>query len=287
MNQMVKLALIGDIHGNYMAFQAFLAYLDTHPVDGVVCLGDYVTDGPYPERTMELLYGMRKKYACYMVRGNREEYLLNNVDNREGWKPSSANGALLYTLQHMTKADMDFFTDLPSEREVRIEGCPVMYICHGTPGKIRGNVNEEAGLRESVMKELPFDYLLGGHSHHQEIYRQQGKTYINPGALGFTIDGVGRRTQFAMLTGCRERWDAEFLAIPYDVDSYLRAFTESGLDELGMTLNKAVKKSLVTGINYFYNCILAMEKEAIEAGVGSIAGMPEEAWKRLEERFEL
>jgi putative phosphoesterase len=284
---MTKLALLSDIHGNYMAMQAFLAYLSDHPVDGVICLGDYVTDGPYPERVMELLYNMRDKYHCHMIRGNREEYLLDNIGNPKGWKPSSANGALHYTLQRMTDGDMAFFASLPSEREVKIEGCPTLYICHGIPGRIRGNVKEEAGLRKQVMQELQNDYLLGGHSHHQEIYRQQGKTYINPGALGLAIDGVGGQVPFAVLTGTHEKWEAELVSIPYDVETYLKAFTESGLDELGMTLNKALKKTLVTGINYFYKCIVAMEQEAAETGIGSIARMPEEAWRRLEERFGL
>lgn len=284
---MVKLALISDIHGNYKALEAFLEHIGRHPVDGVICLGDYVTDGPYPERTMELMYGMREKYTCYMVRGNREDYLLDNVGNREGWKPSSANGTLYYTFRHLTEADMAFFASLPTERELRIEGCPTLYLCHGTPGRVRGNVHEEEGLKERVMEELSYQYLLGGHSHHQEIDRRQGKTYINPGSLGFAVDGVGRRAQFAVLEGAGGGWETAFLSIPYDVEGYLQAFSASGVDEMGMTLNKAVKKSIVTGVNYFYKCILAMEAEAGETGVGSIAEMPEGKWAELEERFGL
>ena len=284
---MVKYALISDVHGNYKALEAFLTYIGEHPVDGIICLGDYVTDAPYPERTMALLYEMRKKYTCYMLRGNREDYLLNNVGNKEGWKPSSSNGTLYYTLQHMTERDLAFFASLPTEQELRVEGCPALYLCHGTPGRVRGNVHEEEGLREKVMKELPYPYLLGGHSHHQEIDRLFNKTYINPGSLGFPVDGVGRHSQFAMLTGGEDVWEAELLSISYDVEEYLRAFAESGVDEMGMTLNKAIKKSLVTGVNYFYKCILAMEAEARAAGMASVADMPEEEWEKLERRFDM
>lgn len=284
---MVKYAVFSDVHGNYKALEAVLKYIGNQNVDGIIALGDYVTDGPYPERTLELLHEMLGRYNCCMIRGNREEYLLDNIDNREGWKPSSANGTLYYTMQHVSEADMAFFASLPSEREVRIEGCPALYICHGTPGRVRGNVYEEAGLKEKVLEELKFSYLLGGHSHHQETDHRLGKTYINPGSLGFAVDGMGRRAQFALLTGSGRGWETELLSIPYDVDGYLAAFAESGVDEVGMTLNRAVKKSLVTGINYFYRCIVAMEAEAKRQGVPSIAQMPEEAWRRLEQRFEL
>lgn len=146
---------------------------------------------------------------------------------------------------------------------------------------------EEAGLRETVMEELQYSCLLGGHSHHQGWDRYRGKSYINPGSLGLAIDGVGRRAQFAMLTGTEEGWEAELMSISYDAEGYLQAFTDCGLDDLGMTLNKAVRKCIVTGENYFYRCILAMEQAAKEAGAASMADMPETEWKKLEERFEL
>ena len=283
----MKLALISDIHGNYKALEAFLNYMEQHPTDAVISLGDYITDAPYPERTMALLYGMREKYPCYMLRGNREDYILDNEGNGEGWKPSSANGTLYYTLQHITEKDKAFFRTLPTEREVCIEGCPSLYICHGTPGRVRGNVHQEEGLKEKVLAALPCRYLLGGHTHHQEIDRRQGKTYINPGSLGFAVDGVGRRGQFAILEGNSEGWEAEFMSISYDVDGYLRDFTESGVDDIGMTLNKAINKSLVTGVNYFFKCILAMEAEAKEKGLASMTELPETAWMKVTEQFEL
>lgn len=282
-----KFALISDIHGNFKALEAFLAYIRENPVDGIIGLGDYVTDGPYPERTLGLLYGMQETYECYLIRGNREEYLLNNEGNKEGWKPSSANGTLYYTLRQLTQEDMAFFASLPTEREVQIQGCPGLYICHGTPGRVRGNVCWEEGLREKSLEEISHRYLLGGHSHHQEIYVHKGRTYINPGSLGFAIDGVGRRAQFALLSGSAEEWEARCCSIPYDVEGYLDAFAESGVDEMGMTLNKAVKKSVVTGINYFFKCILAMEEKARRKGVDSMVLLPQEDWEELEQRFGL
>ena len=282
---MKRIARISDIHGNYKALEAFLQYIAGHPVDGIICLGDYVTDSPYPECTMALLYEMRRRYVCWMLRGNREDYLLNNTDNREGWKPSSSNGTLFYTLQHMTETDLTFFASLPTERELCLEGCPALYLCHGTPGRVRGNVHQEPGLKEKVMEALSWPYLLGGHTHHQEIDRMYGKTYINPGSLGFAVDGVGRRAQFAILTGMSKKWDVEFLSIPYDVETYLQDFAESGVDEMGMVLNRAIKKSLVTGVNYFFKSILAMEARAKEMGLASISEVPEAEWERMAERF--
>lgn len=284
---MKKLALISDVHSNYKALEAFLVFLEEHPVDGIICLGDYVTDGPYPERTLALLRKMQERWTCYMLRGNREDYLLDNLDNHLGWKPSSNTGVLLYTLNRLSEEDVDFLGSLPTERQVRIEGCPDLYICHGVPGQVRGNVMTEPGLREQALKELSCRYLLGGHSHNQELCIQGDKTYINPGSLGLAIDGVGRRAQFAMLTGDTQSWQTEFFAIPYDVEDYLADFSESGVSEMGMTLSKAVKKSLVTGINYFYECVLEVTAEAQKCGFSDIGQVPETFWAQLEDKFGL
>ncbi len=290
---MKKLALISDVHGNYKALEAVLAYLEDHPAEGILCLGDYVTDSPYPERVLALLHRMEKQWPCWFIRGNREDYLLGNPDNCKGWKPSSASGVLYYTLQRLTREDLAFFASMPEERKLELEGYPVLYLCHGTPGRVRGNVYEEEGLLQKVLSELPCRYLLGGHSHHQETYEQQGKTYVNPGSLGLAVDGVGKRAQFAMLTLMSDKEDgrscctAELLSIPYDVDAFLKDFAESGVDELGMTLNKAVKKSLLTGVNYVLECIRAMEAEAARLGLAAVSDVPEECWRLLEERFGL
>lgn len=283
----MRIAVISDIHSNFKALEAFLSFLEEHPVDGVICLGDYVTDGPYPERTLALVHRMSERYACCFLRGNREDYLLQNLDNHLGWKPSSNSGALLYTLNRLGKEELDFLGSLPTEREVSFPGCPALYLCHGVPGRVRGNTLEERGLKQKALRELNGRFLLGGHSHHQEIYRQEGKMYLNPGSLGLAVDGVGRRAQFAVLSGDGQDWREEFFSIPYDVDGYLAAFGESGVEEMGMTLTKAVKKTLVTGVNYFYQCVLEVMKKAKDMGTNDFGRVPEAFWKQLEERFAL
>ncbi len=283
----MKLAVISDIHGNYKALEAFLNYIESDRPDGIICLGDYVTDSPYPQRTMKMLYEMMQQYPCYMVRGNREEYLIGNFHEPQGWKPSSPNGALYYTALNITPEDIAFFESLPTCRELQLEDYPVLTICHGTPDRIRGNFWEEEGLREETMSALPTEYLLGGHSHHQEVGELYGKTYINPGSLGLAIDGIGRRSEFAMIygeeQGGRKVWRTERISIPYDVDSFLKDFTECGLDEYGRVLNRAVKKSLVTGVNYFYLSVV----EAWKITGKVLTETPEEVWDKVAEILEV
>ena len=75
----MKLAVISDLHGNYYALAKVLAFLRSQEIDGIIGLGDFVTDGPFPQRMMRVLREMQEEFPCYLVRGNREEYLLQKL----------------------------------------------------------------------------------------------------------------------------------------------------------------------------------------------------------------
>lgn len=284
---MIEFAVISDIHGNYKAFEAFLKYVEGFHLDGIICLGDYVTDSPYPERTMELLYGMMEKYTCYMVRGNREQYLIDNFYEPKGFHSSSATGTLYYTALHISKEDIHFFESLPISAKLNLLNCPDTMLCHGSPSEMRGNLFEDPELKKDILKSMDEEFLFGGHSHHQEVYTQYGKTYLNPGSIGLAIDGVGRQAQFALIhtevKNSKPTYAIDLKSIPYDVDSFLQDFTGSGLDECGMILNRAIKKTLVTGVNYFYQMIAEVQNR-----IGKPAAqVPESIWQQAADHLHI
>lgn len=109
--------------------------------------------------------------------------------------------------------------------------------------------------------------------------------YLNPGSLGLALDGVGGHIHFAVLHGNRKKncWDTELITLPYDATSFLEDFTESGLDELGFVLNRAVKKTIMTGINFVFKCVSTVQQ---------ITGLPlhlvsEEVWEDAARKFDL
>lgn len=279
----MKVAVISDIHGNYKALEAFLAYIEENTVDAVIGLGDYVTDGPYPERTLSMIYEMEKKYTCHLIRGNREEYLLDNRRQDQGWHICSPNGALYYTYQRISEADLDWMEAMPSETVLQLGDCPPLTVCHGAPGVIRGNFQFDKPLKEQSMKQLQTGYLLGGHTHHQEMDRIYGKIYLNPGSLGLPIDERGRHAQFALMVGDTQGWEAQLLTIDYDVESFLQDFRESGIEEYGLYLTKAVEKTLVTGHNYFYYSVC----EACKISQKALPETGEAVWRQVAEKLEL
>lgn len=280
----MRVAVISDIHSNFKAFEAFLEYIEKHPVDAIIGLGDYVTDMPYPRRTLDMLYDLMEKYPCTILRGNREEYLLNHRKQDQGWHISSPSGALLYTYKSITTEDLDFFEGLPTVMDkVKLGDCPELTLCHGAPEEVRGNLKYDLALQDKVMKELTTRYLLGGHTHHQEVVSLYDKLYINPGSLGLAIDEKGGHADFAILEGNKEGWKYELISIPYDLEGMLKTFAESGVDEYGLVLNRAVKKTMKTGINWFY--LAAMD--AMKLSGKPLQQVDEDIWNQVAEKLEL
>lgn len=63
-----------------------------------------------------MLREMQEEFPCYLVRGNREEYLLENLWQPQNWKAgSSTSGLLDYTFRNLTDQDLKFFEQLPTD----------------------------------------------------------------------------------------------------------------------------------------------------------------------------
>lgn len=56
---MLKVAVITDIHANLAALQAVLGHIEERRPDFILCAGDLVGYGPYPEETVQLIRRMR------------------------------------------------------------------------------------------------------------------------------------------------------------------------------------------------------------------------------------
>ena len=111
----MRIAAMGDIHSNHIALEACMRWVYQNDIDGIAFLGDYVSDCPYPQKTMQILRNIPPAYKTWFVRGNREDYMLEHRRNlTEGWEYNSQSGSLLYTFENLTGGDLRFFEDMPA-----------------------------------------------------------------------------------------------------------------------------------------------------------------------------
>lgn len=245
----MKIAVFSDIHSNLPAFETCLSYIRSHPVDGIIFLGDNVSDCPNPQAILQVIRQLDNRYPTWHIKGNREQYFVDHADGaKDGWCKSSYQGSLLYTYEHLTKEDLRTFRGYEGSRCIRIPGTAPLTIAHGSPASLRELMYPG---RENTKRHMGFmdsEYLLCGHTHRQGYYDCNGRVFINPGSIGVSI-GKPACACFAVLEWNGAKWVCGLLELPFDLRRLKREFYNSSLMKKAGVWPKCIIKSLETGIN--------------------------------------
>ncbi|MSR93540.1 metallophosphoesterase [Clostridiaceae bacterium 68-1-5] len=94
---------------------------------------------------------------------------------------------------HFVRGNNDFFSDLPREKELFLEGWH-LFLCHGHAYYV--SVGEEQLKREARGRGA--DIVLYGHTHRPVIHREENLLILNPGSLTHPRQ-EGRRPSYMIL----------------------------------------------------------------------------------------
>ncbi|MDO5294326.1 MAG: YfcE family phosphodiesterase [bacterium] len=262
----MKLVALSDIHSNSIALEACINDIKKEQVDGIVFLGDYVSDCPHPNDTLRMLREISKQYKTYFIRGNREEYFVDYREQKcDDWGYTSYKGSLLYTYEHLNDETLNWFESLPYTMVLEIEGAKPITLAHGSPFNTRELLDEDRENTKLCLKKMPTQYIISGHTHRQCVYRYGHKTLFNPGSVGVAI-GAPKQAHYMVLEWKDNDWIAERRSVAYDFDRLKEVFYGSHLMEKGKVWPLAILKSIETGINYGPLCAKRAYDLAIEHG---------------------
>ena len=283
---MFNLAVIGDIHSNHVALETCIRHALERNVDEFLFIGDYISDCPYPQKTMQIIYEMKERYVCHFIRGNREDYMLNHRNNpEERWTYSSASGNLLYTYENLTDKDLNFFESMDIRGIYEKEGYPAFRYCHGSLERSNELLVPDNENTDQVMSNLDVDLLVSGHTHIQDSRMYGDKKLIHPGSVGIPWYHDGK-SQYMILHGTENGWEEEFFQLPYDVNTIKEEFETSGLADKAHYWSKLNIHVLETGDDYMTPCLQLAMKLCQEAE-GSVTwpDIDEKYWKKAAEHF--
>lgn len=261
----MKLAVLSDIHSNHTALESVFEYISGKYYDMYIFLGDYVTDCPYPQKTLALLREFSAGRRCVFIRGNREDYLINHRKDGGVWEYGSKTGALKYTYENLSGEELDRFAEMPISMRIEAEGCPPFVVCHGSPESSNYLFHTETPEAEEMARRLDCGLMLCGHSHIPYIFRHSGKMIVNPGALGMPVNRQNR-AQFAEVTFDGE-WRAEIISVEYDIEKEVAEFAESGLLEKSGLWGRGLIGTLREGVNYTVMTVREVERLSKETGL--------------------
>lgn len=232
----MKVLVMSDIHGNYMALEAVLK--DAGKFDKVWCLGDLVGYGPEPN---ECIKRIRSFKNCICLLGNHDAAVIGSMDleafNRD------ARLSVEWNQRVLKPEHLEFIRNLP---EKMVDGD--MTLVHGSP---RNPVWEYILDWQIAMYNFEFfdtDYCVVGHTHipvvfemteddsnyHLEILNPtapvvlQKRSIINPGSVGQPRDRDSRAAYAIYDTETRE-WTPR--RVEYDIESVQQRIVQAGLPE--------------------------------------------------------
>ena len=167
----MKLGLISDIHGDPLALELAWSHLTVMGADRIVCAGDLVGYGPFPDRVVSFL----RERQVSSVRGNHDRWALERGagvrDEFGGGTPSTET--------------LEYLRELPHDLLVAHE-TKVGVIVHGSPRSDMEFVTRRShplqALRQYLL-DLKCDLLVVGHTHQPMWFRCPEGLVVNPGSV--------------------------------------------------------------------------------------------------------
>ena len=283
----MKIAVMSDIHGNYVALERCIGYALSKGVHAFAFLGDYVGELAYPQKTMDILKELKNHHSCYFVKGNKEDYWLNyERDGECGWNENdSTTGSLYYTYHKLTVSDLAFFRALSHKAVISFDGLPQITICHGFPNQSNEKLLPDNQKTFEIMEQDKNDIILCGHTHLQSLIEHNGKKVLNPGAVGVSLHSSGK-AQFMILTGIEGAWKHEFISLDYDVEQVIADLKASGLCVTAPSWCKVSEHLLRTG-EISHGTVLAKAMALCKEEQGECIWpiIPEEYWEKAVEEM--
>lgn len=174
----MKIAFISDIHGNVTALQNVLKEINNKNVDTIICLGDLVGYGPYPNEVIETI----RKNKILTIKGN---YDASVVDNEFSFiRDNEINSfSMPWAFKNLKEENMNFLKQLPAFLTLNFEGINIG-VYHGSPRKINEYLIEDSDAMYEVLDEFKGDIIICAHTHIPYIKQVNNKIIVNDGSVG-------------------------------------------------------------------------------------------------------
>lgn len=265
----MKLAVLSDIHSNFVALQTVAEHIEAWGADVVVVAGDLVNRGPRPAECLKFVREKQRTHRWQTLIGNHEEYVISNA--LQGESPSGPQFEMRRS---------SFWTYLKLNRDVSaLREMPFMISLKAPDGsEIRLTHASMLGTRVGVYwhtpdKELPV--LIGdplpplfciGHTHMPLTIRSHGALVVNAGSAGLPFDG-DTRVSYAQMTLRRGQWDAKIIRLKYDRAQAERDFADSGFLDEGGPLAQLMLTELRTAHSQLFQWNARYEKALLAGDV--------------------
>jgi len=228
----MKVAVLGDIHGNIEALTAAYSVVQSLKPDKVYHLGDLGGYSPFVNEIVDFII----EHNIEGVQGNYDETVANDREHcgckyEDPIQEEMANKSFEWTKKHASPETKEYLKKLPFSLSFVAEGKKVL-LFHASPSK--NNLYWFEDRPEKFFREMAektdADVMIYGHTHKPYRKDFNGKVFVNAGSVGKPKDGDPRAC-VTLLTITADKVNVEFFRVPYDVQKTADAIVASGLPE--------------------------------------------------------
>jgi predicted phosphodiesterase len=189
----LRVAVLGDVHGNIAALEAALADMKRHKPDRLVITGDLVMMGPRPAEVVDRMRKLESDGAL-VIAGNTD-IAVADFDYAAAfpWMEQVSTGhraAAEWAHEQLSDDQLDWLRRLPAERRLWSDGLMAL-VCHGSPGSQTNGLGTDLDLTVTIERVTRTDarIICCGHTHKQDVREFGRKLICNPGSCGMAFDG--------------------------------------------------------------------------------------------------
>jgi putative phosphoesterase len=227
------LAVFSDVHGNLPALEAVLADVERRMIPDVICLGDLVGYGPFPNEVAAFI----RDRAIPTIMGNYDQGIGFSTGDcgcvyRTDDQRAEGAASLAWTEAAASDATRAFLRTLEDRLILETEAGEVLAV-HGSPRRINEYLFEDRpqAAMERMAAADPYRAILFGHTHIPYVREVSGTAFVNVGSGGRPRDGDWRAC-YAMVepaASTTARLAVEFVRVEYDYGRLARALGETTL----------------------------------------------------------
>ncbi len=222
-----RIALISDIHANWLALKTVLEHAKGQKVHAIWNLGDFLGYSPFPNQVIETL---RKKKAVSIV-GNYDLKVLDFAKMQRQWikiKHPAKYFSFGWTYGNLKTTHKRYLRGLSHEKRIKVGTKKILFV-HGSPRDIDEELTKDMPLShfEDLSRTVKEDIVLFGHTHEFFVKRTSRVIFINPGSVGRPFDG-DPRASYAVLVIKGDDIEVKNYRLVYDLGGNIKAMRERG-----------------------------------------------------------
>lgn len=221
----MRVAIISDIHGNQLAFEAVLRDLKEQPgIEQVVIGGDICLNGPRPRQVLEMV----QELGCPVIQGNVDTEVANGAPDKGAKKRTTVS----WTREEIGPTGIYYLAALPFSHRIATPDGSELLIVHANPLNQDEAIlpNAADGLLERLLGGLDPDVgaLAFGHLHIAYTRRWRHLLLADVGSCGLPRD-EDLRAAYGILTWYDGVWEAEIQRVSYDVQAVVKQLKTCGI----------------------------------------------------------